>query len=251
MRRMGPDPVYTPASRRPIADVFRRTANAAVRTCVRAGVHPDLVSYASVVAAAAAAACFVGSGRWPVLLLLAPLFCFVRLWLNMLDGMVALASGKASPRGEIVNELPDRVSDVLIFVGVAHGGWADPFLAYWVAILAVMTAYVGTLAQAVTGRRRFEGWMSKQWRMVALAVGAWALWAAATVASDPPRAAASPGRLRVLDWTLWIILAGCVQTVVVRLVHTLRDLAPGQPPIPADTPPESREAPTSGSGVPR
>ena len=26
----------------------------------------------------------------------------------MLDGMVALASGKASPRGAILNELPDR-----------------------------------------------------------------------------------------------------------------------------------------------
>jgi phosphatidylglycerophosphate synthase len=184
-----------------------------------------------------------------VLLLLAPPFCFVRLWLNMLDGMVALASGKASPRGEIVNELPDRVSDVLIFVGVAHGGWANPFLAYWVAILAVMTAYVGTLAQAVTGRRRFEGWMSKQWRMVALAAGAWALWGSVAIASGAPGTAASAGQFRVLDWTLWVIVAGCVQTVIVRVAHTLRDLAPGRHAAPADASSESHPARGAGPGV--
>jgi phosphatidylglycerophosphate synthase len=221
---MGLDPTYLPASRRPIADVFRRTARAAVDWCVRRGVHPDTVSYASVVAAAGAAACFVLSGRWPWLLLVGPLLCFLRLWCNMLDGMVAMASGKASPRGEIVNELPDRVSDVLIFVGVAHSGWANPFLAYWAAILAVMTAYVGTLGQAVTGRRRFEGWMSKQWRMVVLTAGAWGMWGFVVVRGDPPQAAGYVGRLSMLDWVLCAILLGCVQTIVVRLVHILRDL---------------------------
>src|SRR5215204_5661134 len=111
---------YTPASRRPIAQLFRRTADVAVRACVARKIHPDLISLTSIVASALAAACFYFSWRCPVLLIVAPLLCYVRLWLNMLDGMVALASGKASPRGEIFNELPDRISDVLIFVGVAH-----------------------------------------------------------------------------------------------------------------------------------
>jgi hypothetical protein len=60
---------YQPTSRRPIADGFRATADIAVRWCVRWNVHPDTVSYLSIVASAAA----------------------------------ALASGKASPHGEIVN----------------------------------------------------------------------------------------------------------------------------------------------------
>jgi phosphatidylglycerophosphate synthase len=208
-------PEYQPTSRRPIGEIFRRTARTAVEVCVRAGIHPDTISYLSVVAAAGAAACFVFAGRWPILLLIAPVLCVVRLWFNMLDGMVAVASGKASLRGEIVNELPDRVSDVLIFVGVAHGGLANPFLAYWCAILAVMTAYVGTLGQAVTGRRRFEGVMSKQYRMVALSAGA----AAAYVAG--------PGRFggaTVLDWTCWVICAGCGQTIVVRLARVFDEL---------------------------
>ena len=52
------DSQYQPTSRRPIADAFRRTAHGAVRLCVRAGIHPDAVSYCSVVAAGLAAVCF-------------------------------------------------------------------------------------------------------------------------------------------------------------------------------------------------
>ena len=141
---------YIPESRRPIAGVFRRTANMAVKWCVRLGVSPDSISYLSIAAAAAAGICFLKSDRYPPLLIVAPLFCYLRLWFNMLDGMVALAAGKASLRGEIVNDLPDRVSDVIIFAGVAHSGWMHPSLGYWTALLAVLTAYVGLFAKIST-----------------------------------------------------------------------------------------------------
>ena len=39
---------YQPLSRRPIAEVFRRTAHSTVRLCVRLDIHPDLVSYTSI-----------------------------------------------------------------------------------------------------------------------------------------------------------------------------------------------------------
>ena len=93
-----PQAGYAPVSRRPIAGVFRRTADGAAHFCARTGIHPDVISYLSIVAAAAAGLCFWQSGRWRNLLLIAPLLCYVRLWFNMLDGMVALASGKASGR---------------------------------------------------------------------------------------------------------------------------------------------------------
>src|SRR5215203_2262281 len=95
---------YTPASRRPIAALFRRTGDAAVRFCVAHNIHPDSISLASIGASALACACFVFASRSPLLLVVAPLLCYVRLWFNMLDGMVALASGNASARGEIFNE---------------------------------------------------------------------------------------------------------------------------------------------------
>jgi phosphatidylglycerophosphate synthase len=211
---------YEPTSRRPIGEGFRATARLATSLCVRLNIHPDAISYASIVAAAIAAFCFWKSGHHPWLLFVAPLFCYLRLWFNMLDGMVALASGKASWRGEILNDLPDRVSDVLIFVGVAHSGWMNPFLGYWAAILALLTAYVGMFGQAVGVQREFSGVMSKPWRMVALHIGAWITLACFLWNGGTSRSA----NLTILDWACVVVVAGCLQTIAVRLKRIMAAL---------------------------
>ncbi|MDQ2659042.1 MAG: CDP-alcohol phosphatidyltransferase family protein [Verrucomicrobiota bacterium] len=211
---------YEPTSRRPIADLFRRTAHAATAWSVRRGIHPDAVSYASMIFALAAALCFWRAGEHHWLLLLAPGFCYLRLWCNMLDGMVALASGQASLRGEILNDLPDRVSDVIIFVGVAHSGLMQPIIGYWAAIFALLTAYVGVLGQAVGVKREFGGVMSKPWRMVLLHLGAWTTVACLWWNNGVTQFAG----LTVLDWTCVLVVAGCSQTIIVRLRRTMAAL---------------------------
>jgi phosphatidylglycerophosphate synthase len=213
---------YKPTSQRPIAKMFRHTGKGATNLCVRLGIHPDAISYLSILAALAAALCFWKSGRNALLLIIAPLFCYLRLWFNMLDGMVAVAAGKASARGEIVNDLPDRISDVIIFAGVAHSGLMNPVIGYWAAILSLFAAYVGLFGQAFGKQREFGGIMSKPWRMVALGLGAWAMfvylwwsnqWMDRTE-SVPP----------ILDWTCLVIIAGCLQTIIVRLKRIMRGL---------------------------
>lgn len=215
-------PDHVPSDRRPIAGIFRKTAHGAVRFCVRADIHPDTVSYASMVAATGAGVAFCFSGRWPVLLLAGSALCYLRLWFNMLDGMVAIESGKASRRGEVVNEAPDRYSDVVIFVGVAHSGLANPFLGYWAAIIALSVAYVGTLGKAVGVHRDFTGTMAKQWRMVALSVGAVGVFVCGLMQIDPRPWAGWHGT--VLDLALVVILAGGVQTIVKRFRNIFRAL---------------------------
>jgi phosphatidylglycerophosphate synthase len=199
---------YTPSSRRPISEIFRRTADAATRFCVQNGIHPDTISYLSILAAIAAAICFWKSEQARWLLIVAPLFCYLRLWFNMLDGMVAVAAGKASRGGEILNDLPDRISDIIIFVGVAHSGLMNPLVGYWAAIFAVLTAYVGLFGQALGAQREFGGMMSKPWRMVALSIGTWLTFFLSQH---------SVAHFTILDWTCFIIIAGCIETVVVRL----------------------------------
>jgi hypothetical protein len=49
---------YQPLARWPITEAFRRTAHSTVRLCVRLGIHPDLVSYTSIVVAAGAGVCY-------------------------------------------------------------------------------------------------------------------------------------------------------------------------------------------------
>jgi phosphatidylglycerophosphate synthase len=236
---------YQPVSRRPIADRFRKTAHATVRLCVKLKVHPDVISYLSIVAAAIAAACFWKAASAPWLSILGPAFCYLRLWFNMLDGMVALASGKASWRGEILNDLPDRVSDILIFVGVAHSGLCHVLSGYWAALFAVLTAYVGMFGQAVGVQREFSGIMAKPWRMVTLHIGSWVAlclgwfnakkewgfssaegWSAASFSVGLNSNLASPSwlGLTALDWTCLLVIIGCIQTIAVRLSRIFRAL---------------------------
>jgi phosphatidylglycerophosphate synthase len=213
---------YRPTSHRPIAQIFRRTGKGAANLCVRLGIPPDAISYLSILAALGAALCFSKSGRNTWLLIIAPLFCYLRLWFNMLDGMVAVAAGKASARGEIVNDLPDRISDVIIFVGVADSDLMNPLIGYWTAIFSLFTAYVGLFGQAIGGRREFSGIMSKPWRMVALSLGAWATF----VCRSCQAGSHNFGKLTILDWTCLVIITGCLQTIIVRLkriVTALRD----------------------------
>jgi phosphatidylglycerophosphate synthase len=164
--------------------------------------------------------CFWQAGAVSWLLIPAVGFCYLRLWFNVLDGMVALASGTASAVGEIVNELPDRISDVLIFVGLAHSGLCHALSGYWGAIFALLVAYVGILGQAVGVQREFSGIMSKPWRMVVLHVGAWITLALLWWHDGQITFAG----LTVLDWTHLAIIAGCVQTICIRLIRIVHAL---------------------------
>jgi phosphatidylglycerophosphate synthase len=211
---------YEPLSRRPIAEIFRRTARGATAHCVRVGIPADLISYSSIAFAALAALSFWQAGAYPLLLVVAPFFCFLRLWCNMLDGMVALAGGKASRRGEIINDLPDRISDVIIFVGAAHSGWMHPHFGYGAAIMSLGTAYVGVLGQAVGVQREFSGWMSKPWRMVVLALGAWLSYGFFRFQKET----VTLFDLTILDWACVLVVAGCLQTSTQRLLRIFRAL---------------------------
>ena len=211
---------YEPLSRRPIAEIFRKTARGATDLCLRIGISADFISYSSIVCAGLAALYFWQSENEPVLLIVVPLFCFLRLWCNMLDGMVALAAGEASPRGEIINDLPDRVSDVVIFVGAAHSSWMHPLFGYWAAMMSLGTAYIGIFGQAVGGQREFSGWMSKPWRMVVLGIGTWVTCVVLLWRDKNPTFAG----LTILDWSCAVVIAGCLQTCAQRLLRILRRL---------------------------
>ena len=83
--------------------------------------------------------------------LIAALGAQLRLTANMLDGMVALASGRDSKVGELYNEVPDRVSDAAVFIGAGYAWGGNVALGYIATILAIFTAYVRA-AGKIAGR---------------------------------------------------------------------------------------------------
>ena len=192
--------------RRPIAARETAPARAATAWLAARGVSADAISAAGMFCGLLAGlllALAPGQGAWAWL---AGALCVqLRLLANMLDGMVAVARNVASPRGELWNEVPDRVSDTaaLVGLGVAAG---DLALGTGAALAAMATAYVRAVGKGAGAGSDFSGPMAKQQRMfvVTLVAIACALLPAAWTAMLPAIA-------------LWVILAGSLLTTLRRL----------------------------------
>jgi phosphatidylglycerophosphate synthase len=135
----------------------------------------------------------------------------LRLLANMLDGMVAIASQKASRMGELYNELPDRVSDATIIIGIGYAFNCLPVLGYIAACLAILTAYVRAVGKANGAANLFIGPMAKPQRMFVLTV------AALYMALLPQNWRPVWGGFTVPSFALVIIIIGSLVTVIRRL----------------------------------
>lgn len=168
-------------NRRPIRARSTRPARLAAAGLARAGIGANAISVASLVFAALAAACLVlAPSLGAALYLLAALFVPLRLLANLLDGMVAVEHGRASPTGPLFNELPDRMADMVLIAAAGYGAalapgavgaWSVP-LGWLAAALALLTAYVRELGRALGFPADFSGPFAKQQRMWAVTAGA-------------------------------------------------------------------------------
>ena len=132
----------------------------------------------------------------------------------MLDGMVALASGRSSKVGELYNEVPDRISDAAVFIGAGFAWGGNIALGYIATILAVFTAYVRAAGKIAGAPNEFCGPMAKQHRM--LVVTLICLYSAVT-----PRSwqviTLGDSQIGLVTLGLVVIVIGCVITVIHRL----------------------------------
>jgi phosphatidylglycerophosphate synthase len=153
--------------------------------------------------------------------LIAALGAQLRLTANMLDGMVALASGRASKVGELYNEVPDRVSDAAVFIGAGYAWGGNVALGYIATILAIFTAYVRAAGKIAGAPNEFAGPMAKQHRMLVITI-------ACLYSVVVPRSCQilhlDDFDMGVMSVALTVIIAGCVITVLRRFKRIARAL---------------------------
>lgn len=137
-------------------------------------ITPNQISIFSIIFATFAAIFLIllPSQNW-FLPLIAAIFIQLRLLCNLFDGMVAVEGGKKSPSGELFNDIPDRIADPVILIAAGYAvnlvSWCD-VLGWFAALLAVMTAYVRTLATSIGAPTNFAGPMAKQHRMAVITI---------------------------------------------------------------------------------
>lgn len=123
-------------------------------------------------------------GAPPAGFALVPLWMFVRMAFNAIDGMLAREFGQQSRLGAFLNEITDVVSDAALLLPFAL---VSPLSGLWVGVvivLAGLTEFAGVLGSTVGASRRYDGPMGKSDR--AFVFGALALWIA--IAPLPPMA---------------------------------------------------------------
>jgi len=68
---------------------------------------------------------------------------------DVLDGSVARATGRTSQRGAFLDSTLDRVSEVVVFLGVLVGGYASPFLVLVALSLSLLVSYTRAKGDAL------------------------------------------------------------------------------------------------------
>jgi phosphatidylglycerophosphate synthase len=207
--------VQAPAARRPLKVREKTWPRQLAFALVRRGLTPNHISVASAVISAIGAAALWLAGGWSngreaIAFLVAAVCIQLRLVCNLLDGLMAVEGGLKTKTGEIFNEFPDRVADVLLLVCAGYSVALDISLSvelgHLCAIASVITAYVRVFGGSAGLTQDYCGPMAKQQRMATLTI-ACVLSAAETML----------GQLHRVMWlALVVILLGSLFTAARR-----------------------------------
>lgn len=180
------------------------------RSAKRAGVSADVITAIGVVMAVACAVA-IGFGNLPLGLLLLVLTGVP----DLIDGAIAKASGTAHARGAFFDSVTDRLSDALIFGGVAWyfttvSDGVLPLLPFAVFASASLVSYIRAKADAL-GFNAHVGIIERAERFILLGFG---LLFAGT-----------------LPWVLGLMLVLNMVTAAQRFVAVWRQASATKPPV--------------------
>lgn len=123
----------------------------------RAGVTANQVTVAACLLSIVYASVLFCKPESPLLWGFMPIWLFVRMALNAIDGILAREFDQQSRLGALLNEMGDVVADAVLFVPLALVmgiGLPPVALFIWMALL---TEFAGVLALLVHSPRRYDG----------------------------------------------------------------------------------------------
>lgn len=102
---------------------------------------------------------FAGANLYCLLIL--PIWLFIRMALNAIDGMMAREFNMSSDMGAVLNELGDVISDFVLYFPLVFVDKASAFLIILFCVGAIITEFCGILGKTLGVSRHYEGPMGK------------------------------------------------------------------------------------------
>lgn len=191
---------------------FQQWLRPLTNALARAGVTANQVTTAAMLLSFCTGWCVwqFHAARWP--LLLVPVFLFVRMALNAIDGMLAREHGQQSKLGAVLNELGDVLSDAALYLPFAVLPGISPELVVLVVLFATISEMAGVVAIQIGASRRYDGPMGKSDRAFVFGALGLALWLGAPTGNW-------------IDWLLGAMLALLVLTTLNRARKALEETA--------------------------
>lgn len=96
-----------------------------------------------------------------LVLWLMPIWMFIRMALNAIDGMLAREFNQQSKLGAYLNELCDVIADSALFAVFIFITGINIYLIFGIIFLAFLSEYAGVMAPLIGASRRYDGPMGK------------------------------------------------------------------------------------------
>lgn len=194
-----------------IKPLFQKFLDPVLKLLIKYKVHPTTLNIFALLISFCAGISFYFSFKYPLALLLIPVFAFLRTASNALDGMVARKLNIDNQAfGEVLNELFDRIADSAFFIGLALTPFTNMKLGFFTLVVILLNSYLSILSKAAGGSRQYGGFMGKADRMIYISILAFVMWLTQLY--------------YLADFFLWFTLFGTGLTLLQRFMQTKKEL---------------------------
>lgn len=122
---------------------------------------------------------------------------------DMIDGQVARVTGKTSKKGEYLDSMFDKISEVSIFLGILIGGYAEPYLVLLAITLSLLVSYARSKSDIINIKLQGIGIGERAERLLVIAI---------------------IGIIGFMDYAVIIVVIIAGITLIQRMIYTAKNI---------------------------
>ena len=136
-------------------------------------------------------------------LIIGGILLLVSGFFDMVDGQVARVTGKTSKKGEYLDSMFDKISEVAIFLGILVGGYAEPYLVLLAITLSLLVSYARAKSDLINIKLQGIGIGERAERLLVIAV---------------------IGIFGFMDYAIVIVVIIAGITLIQRMIYTAKNI---------------------------
>ena len=137
-------------------------------------------------------------------LIIGGILLLVSGFFDMVDGQVARVTGKTSKKGEYLDSMFDKISEVAIFLGILVGGYAEPYLVLLAITLSLLVSYARAKSDLINIKLQGIGIGERAERLLVIAI---------------------VGIIGFMDYAVIIVVIIAGITLIQRMIYTAKNIS--------------------------